>query len=80
MGTITVPRAAVCITRNYDYDFTVTAAASTGGEPYEISRPVDCDVGLQKALIDHLESGRDEKTKDVLVQGNVVNASCDRWV
>ncbi|KAG8998130.1 hypothetical protein FRB94_007186 [Tulasnella sp. JGI-2019a] len=83
VGSLTVPRTAVAITRNYDYDFTapeddrMLSSSSVEDHPYRISRPVDGNRQLRESLVEFLDTTRDAQTKTAIVRGDVVNAACD---
>lgn len=84
LGSVTVPRTAVAITRNYDYDFTsprddgmLNTSSSPDDLPYRISRPVEGNQQLRDSLIGFLDTTRDERNSAAIVRGDVVNAACD---
>ncbi|KAG8883222.1 hypothetical protein FRB98_003225 [Tulasnella sp. 332] len=84
VGSLTVPRAAVAITRNYDYDFTspaddgmLKASTSPNELPYRISRPVEGNQQLRESLVGFLETTRDDSNRAAIARGDVVNAACD---
>ncbi|KAG9050373.1 hypothetical protein FS837_005994 [Tulasnella sp. UAMH 9824] len=83
VGSLSLPRACVGITRNYDYDFTAaTSEASTyqsSNPPYRISRLVEGYEPLHQQLKEVAEATQPEGVPDGAVRADFVNASADSF-
>lgn len=83
MGSFTIPKDCICITRNYDYDFASNAVGSSvdytsPNPPYRLSRPVDANASLHRKLKASMESVRPQDQPNVIVRDDFTNASADR--
>ncbi|PVF96856.1 purine and uridine phosphorylase [Serendipita vermifera] len=79
VGSLTVPKAAIAVTRNYDYDFLQEGATEDSREflnAYRISKPTPADPVLHDLLISTL---RATLPSHVNVNGNYLNASADSF-
>ncbi|KIO16453.1 hypothetical protein M407DRAFT_246975 [Tulasnella calospora MUT 4182] len=83
VGSLSLPKACVGITRNYDYDFTAATTESStyrsSNPPYSISRLVEGHQPLQLHLKEVTEATRPEGASDAAVRADFVNASADSF-
>ncbi|KAG8987040.1 hypothetical protein FRB90_003627 [Tulasnella sp. 427] len=83
VGSLSLPRACVGITRNYDYDFAATSSDASSYQspnpPYRISRIVEGHEPLHQQLKEVVEATRPEGVREAVVRADFVNASADSF-
>lgn len=87
IGTVVVPKRSHAITRSWDYFHPTTTPeqrVSQNIQPYQVSKPLDCDQGVHDALLAALRETTPPSHPDCFQGktatslGNVVNGSADR--